>query len=323
MNILVAGGAGFIGSHLVKRLINEGHKVVVLDNFITGSKNNLSDVINHRNLTIIEKDIVKIDNNDIHQSIKIIEQIYHLASPASPNHHSPISYHALPMETMMVNTIGTRILLDVAIDHKAKFLFASTSEVYGDPEVNPQPENYNGNVSTTGPRSVYDEAKRFGETLVAYYGRSKGVDTRIARIFNTYGPNICEADMRMITNFIRQAVSNKPITIFGGGKQTRSLCFVDDTVDGLIRLMNTDEARGEIVNIGSPDEHTVLEYAEIVKKLTSSVSVLDLSETLPTDDPKKRRADITKAKKLLDWRPEIDLETGLKKTIEWVRTETH
>ncbi len=321
MNIVVTGGAGFIGSHLVKRLLKDGNQVVVIDNFVTGSKSNLRDVTSDRNLTIIEKDVVKLTKNDIDNTIQKVEQIYHLASPASPNHHSQVSYHALPMETMMVNTVGTHVLLDIAVEYGARFIFASTSEAYGDPEVNPQPETYNGNVSTTGPRSVYDEAKRFGETLTAYYARSKGVDARIVRIFNTYGPHLSKADMRMIVNFIRQAIAGEAITVFGGGIQTRSLCYVDDTVDGIMRLMNVDEARSEIVNIGSPDEHTVLEYAKIVKKLTSSNSTISLDEDLPKDDPKKRKADIKKAKTMLNWEPKIGLETGLKKTIEWVKSE--
>lgn len=319
--VVVTGGAGFIGSHLVKRLLKEDKKVVVIDNYLTGSKKNLADVLKDKDLTIIDKDVVTINKNQLAGFSRKIEQIYHLASPASPNHHSPMSYHALPMETMLVNTVGTLRMLEIAEDYGAKFLFASTSEAYGDPSVNPQPETYNGNVSTTGPRSVYDEAKRFGETLTAYFGRDKNVDTRIVRIFNTYGPNMSRADMRMVINFIRQALKNEPITVFGDGKQTRSLCYVDDTVEGLIKLMNSPKAKNEIVNIGSPDEHTVLEFAEIVKKLTGSNSQIKLSEDLPKDDPKKRRADIAKAYKLLAWQQEIDLETGLRKTIEWVKSD--
>ncbi|MFO0703270.1 MAG: GDP-mannose 4,6-dehydratase [Patescibacteria group bacterium] len=317
--VIVTGGAGFIGSHLVKRLLKEDHKVVVIDNFLTGSKGNLEEVIHDKDLTIIEKDVTTINKNQIAGFSRKIEQIYHLASPASPNHHSPLSYHALPMETMMVNTVGTHRMLEIAEIYGSKFLFASTSEAYGDPDVNPQPESYRGNVSTTGPRSVYDEAKRFGETLTAYYERDKNVDSRIIRIFNTYGPCMSKADMRMIINFIRQALEGRPITVFGDGTQTRSLIYVDDTVEGLIRLMNSKNTKGEIVNIGAPEEHTVLEYAQMVKNLTGSSSEIKFSEELPKDDPTRRKADITKAKKLLDWEPEIDLETGLRKMIDWAK----
>lgn len=318
MNILITGGAGFIGSHLTKRLLSEGHAVIVIDNFLTGSRDNLHDVIHNPNLKIIEHDVI--------QSLKIdnckLDIIYHLASPASPNHHSPISYHALPMETMMVNTVGTLNMLKLAETHKAKFLFASTSEAYGDPTVNPQPETYFGNVSTTGPRSVYDEAKRFGETLTAYYVRDKGIDARIVRIFNTYGPNMAASDMRMVINFTMQALAGEPLTVYGDGTQTRSLCYVDDTVEGIVRLMNKPHTKGEVVNIGSSEEHTVMEYAQLIKKITHSKSTILLSEKLPENDPAKRRADITKAKKLLDWEPHVSLETGLMRTIEYVRSAT-
>ena len=219
----------------------------------------------------------------------------------------------------MVNTTGTLRMLELAEINKAKFLFASTSEVYGDPLVHPQPETYNGNVSTTGPRSVYDEAKRFGETLTAYYWRDRDLDARIVRIFNTFGPQMSGADMRMIINFIQQALKNQDITIFGDGTQTRSLCYVDDTIDGLIRLMNKDKTKGEVVNIGSTEEHTVMEYATMVKKIIGSSSAIVKKESLPIHDPKQRKADISKAKKLLDWEPKVALEDGLKQTIEYVQ----
>jgi nucleoside-diphosphate-sugar epimerase len=316
MHILITGGAGFLGSHLTKRLLNEGHKVTVIDTFITGSRSNLP---KDKDLTVIDKDVCSISYRTL-QGLRKIDQIYHLASPASPNHHSPLSYHALPLETMMVNTVGTHQMLDLAEHHHASFLFASTSECYGDPEVNPQPETYNGNVSTTGPRSVYDEAKRFGETLTAYFWRTKGVDARIVRIFNTYGPQMATADMRMVSNFIHQALRGDAITLFGDGTQTRSLCYVDDTIEGIVRLMNYPHTKGEIVNIGSQDEHTVREYAQIIKKLTHSSSEIICAESLPDTDPKVRRADTTKAKKLLQWQPQIHLEAGLQKMIDWVRS---
>lgn len=316
MHILITGGAGFLGSHLTKRLLNEGHKVTVIDNFITGSKSNLPV---DKDLTIVDKDVSDISYHTL-QGLRQIDQIYHLASPASPNHHSPISYHALPMETMMVNTVGTHRMLEMAEWQGAKFLFASTSECYGDPEVTPQPESYNGNVSTTGPRSVYDEAKRFGETLTAHYWRKQGVDARIIRIFNAFGPQMATADMRMINNFIHQALRGDPLTLFGDGSQTRSLTYVDDTIEGMIRLMNYEKTKGEVVNIGSSEEHTVREYAELVKEITGSQSEIVCAEDLPDHDPKMRRADISKAKKLLNWEPKVPLRDGLKKMVEWVKS---
>lgn len=316
MHILITGGAGFLGSHLTKRLLNEGHKVTVIDNFVTGSKSNLPV---DKDLTIVDKDVSDISYHSL-QGLRQIDQIYHLASPASPNHHSPISYHALPMETMMVNTVGTHRMLEMAEWQGAKFLFASTSECYGDPEVTPQPETYNGNVSTTGPRSVYDEAKRFGETLTAHYWRKQGVDARIVRIFNAFGPQMAPADMRMINNFIHQALRGDPLTLFGDGSQTRSLTYVDDTIEGIIRLMNYENTKGEVVNIGSSEDHTVREYAELVKEITKSASDIVCAEDLPDDDPKMRRADITKAKKLLNWEPKVALRDGLSQMVEWVKS---
>lgn len=317
-NIIVAGGAGFIGSHLCKRLIDDGNDVYCVDNLLTGRKDNLTQLLENPKLHFIEHDVTK-PFDTLADKLPEIQAIFHLASPASPNHHSPISYHSLPMETMMVNTTGTLELLKLAEQRKASFLFASTSEAYGDPLEHPQKEDYRGNVSTTGPRSVYDEAKRFGETITAYFGREKGVDARIARIFNTYGPNMQRADQRMIINFITQALSNQPITVFGDGKQTRSLCYVDDLIEGLMRLMFNQNARGEVVNLGSTDEHTVLEYATLVKQLTNSTSEIVMSEALPEDDPLKRKPDITKANTLLQWAPTHSLEEGLKRLLEHVR----
>ncbi len=315
MNILVAGGAGFIGSHLIDRLIAEKHRVICVDNFLTSAESNISHFSKNPQFTFLKHDITKPLTVD-----QKLDAIFHLASPASPNHHSPISYHKLPAQTMMVNTQGTIELLSLAEKHHAKFLFASTSEIYGDPLEHPQKEEYRGNVSTTGPRSVYDEAKRFGETITAYYWRDRGVDGRIARIFNTYGPRMQRSDMRMIIVFITQALAGKPLTIFGDGTQTRSLCYVDDTVEGLVRLMFYPNTKGEIVNIGSPDEHSVHEFAEIIKKLTQSSSTIEKSEQLPEDDPKKRRPDIAKAQKLLQWQPRIKLEEGVTRLIDYFKT---
>jgi len=312
--VLVAGGAGFIGSHLCKRLLRDGHRVICVDNLLTGAEKNIEELKSNSSFSFLKSDVIA--------PLAIttpITAIFHLASPASPNHHSKISYHSLPMETMMVNSTGTLELLKLAEKNKAKFLFASTSEIYGDPLVHPQSEEYRGNVSTIGPRSIYDEAKRFGETLVAYFWREKGVDARIARIFNTYGPNMHKDDLRMIAQFIMQALKNEPITIFGDGKQTRSLCYVDDMVDGLVKLMFTPGTAKEVVNLGNPQEYTVLEYAEMTKKLTHSQSEIVFSENLPQDDPKQRRPDIMKAHTLLSWSPSITLEEGLEKLINYFK----
>lgn len=317
MRILVTGGAGFIGSHLCETLLKEpAYEVICVDNYSTSTPANIEFLKKNPRFTVIKHDVVeplKLKTN--------IDAIFHLASPASPNLHSRISYHALPMETMLVNTIGTLNLLKLAVINKARFVFASTSEVYGDPEVNPQPESYRGRVSTTGPRSVYDEAKRFGETLTAYFVRSQKLDARIARIFNTYGPRILKEDQRMLTNFIIQALSSKPITVYGDGRQTRSLCYVDDLVQGLLKLVSVPNLAGQIVNLGSPDEHAVSEYAKLVKKLTGSPSEIVYSETLPEDDPILRKPDIAKAKKLLNWQPQITLPEGLKRTINYYRRQ--
>ncbi|MBI2621313.1 MAG: NAD-dependent epimerase/dehydratase family protein [Candidatus Levybacteria bacterium] len=313
--ILVAGGSGFIGSNLCENLLKRGNKIICVDNFLTSTHRNIASFEGNPSFTFIKHDITRP------LSLKEkIDAIYHLASAASPNHHSRISYHAYPKETMLANTSGTFLLLGLAQKNKAKFLFASSSEVYGDPLEHPQKEDYRGNTSTTGPRSVYDESKRFGETITAYFNREKNLDTRIARIFNTYGPKMIKEDMRMIITFITQALEGVPITIFGDGKQTRPLCFIDDLVDGLVRLMESPQAKGEVVNLGSTDEHTVLEYAEIVKRLTNSKSEIIFSEKLPQDDPTKRRPDIEKANKLLSWEPKVSLEEGLKKTIEYIRS---
>lgn len=310
---VVAGGAGFIGSHLCRALLEDDLLVLCVDDLITGRKKNIEGLLNNSNFKFIEHDVTK----PLSLSDKV-DFIFHLASPASPNHHSKISYHALPFETMMVNTQGTLELLKLAEKNNAKFLFTSTSEIYGDPLEHPQKEEYRGNVSTTGPRSVYDEAKRFGETITAYFWR-KGVDARIARIFNTYGPNMQKGDRRMIVDFINEALEEKPITVFGDGSQTRSLCYVDDMVEGLIRLMFNQNTFKEIINLGSTDEHTVLEYANLVKRLTNSESKIVHSEELPEDDPQRRKPDISKAKQLLDWQPETPLEDGLKLTIEYFK----
>lgn len=313
--IFIAGGAGLIGSNLTKKFLDEGHVVIVADNLLTSQRTNLDEFEINPMFTFHNIDVTSPIPDDIRA-----EYVFHLASPASPNFHSQISYHKLAMQTMMVNTKGTLNLLEFAIKNNAKFLFASTSEVYGDPLEHPQNENYRGNVSTTGPRAVYDEAKRFGETLTSYFWREKNLDARIARIFNTYGPKMHKEDKRMIGNFISQALNNQQITIFGDGLQTRSLCYVDDLIDGLSKLMFGNNTKSEIVNLGNPEEHTVREYAEIVKRLTNSSSEIVNSEELPIDDPQKRCPDISRARELLNWEPKVTLEEGLLKMIEYIRS---
>lgn len=312
--VVVAGGAGFIGSHISQRLLQDNYKVICVDSLLTSSGKNLILLQKNENFSFLDYDITKplpIENT--------INVVFHLASPASPNHHSARSYHALPMQTMMANTMGTIELLKLAKKNNAKFLFASSSEVYGNPLEHPQKESYRGNVSTIGPRSVYDESKRFGETITAHFWRSEHVDARIARIHNTYGTGMLKDDMRMIITFITNALEQKPITIFGDGSQTRSLCYIDDMVEGLIRLMFYPDTKGEVVNLGATAEHTVLEYAQFVKKFTNSNSEIVFSEKLPEDDPLRRRPDISKARKLLEWEPKIDLETGLQKIIRYFK----
>lgn len=312
---LVAGGAGFIGTHLCENLLKDNYKVICVDNFITSSEDNIKHLKTNPNFSFIKHDVINPLPGDLNADF-----VFHLASPASPNHHSKISYHALPLETMLVNTTATFKLLEFCQRNNAKFLFASTSEVYGDPLEHPQKEEYRGNVSTTGPRSVYDEAKRFGETITAFFGRSRGVDVRIARIFNTYGPGMLKEDKRMIVDFIVQALENKPISVFGDGSQTRSLCFVSDLVEGLMLLMFKEHTAGEIVNLGSEDEHSVLEYASFVKKLSNSSSSIEFSESLPTDDPLKRKPNLSKAKSLLGWSSKVGIEEGILKTIEYFKS---
>lgn len=306
MNILVAGGAGFIGSHLVDRLIKEGHSVDVIDNFVTGRKENISHLFENDQFSLIEKDIV----NEVPD--KPYDRIYNLASPASP-----IDFAKIPLEILMVGSTGHKNLLDLAEKHQARILFASTSEVYGDPLVNPQPETYFGNVNCRGARACYDEAKRFGEALTVNYQKHRGVDTRTIRIFNTYGPRMAPQDGRVIPNFFTQALSGKGLSVYGDGKQTRSLCYVSDMVDGMITLMESDVT--DPVNIGNTKEMTVLEIGEMINNLTGNTTGFDYHE-LPENDPKLRRPDTTRAKELLGWSAKVTPEEGLKMTMPYFQS---
>jgi dTDP-glucose 4,6-dehydratase len=306
MRILVTGGAGFIGSHLSDRLLEKGHSVIALDNLITGSTDNISHLAGRSDFKFI--------NHDVTEYIYIpedIDFIFHMASPASP-----IDYLMYPIQTLKVGALGTHKALGLAKEKNAGLLLASTSEVYGDPLVHPQPESYWGNVNPVGPRGVYDEAKRYAEALVFAYHRTHGVDTRIARIFNTYGPRNRADDGRVVPSFVCQALKNEDLTIFGDGEQTRSFCFVSDTVNGLIALM--ESGYHDPVNIGNPNEMTVKEFALEVIRLAGSASSLTYRD-LPVDDPKVRQPDITTAGSVLNWKPEVSLEDGLKETIEYFR----
>lgn len=309
--ILVTGGAGFIGSHLCDQLVKAEQKVICLDNLLTSSQKNIAHLLNHDNFYFINQDVCEIFKS---KKFYKIDEIYHLASPADPNMKSPVSYIKLPFETMKVNTIGTWNMCELALKHRAKLSFSSTSEVYGDPQKSPQDESYKGNVSTTGPRSVYDESKRFGETIVAAFVREKNLDGRITRIFNTFGPKMNPREGRAVVNFINQAIKNEPITIYGDGKQTRSFCYIEDQIKGQIAAMALGKP-GQIFNIGNNEEVTILDFAKLIKKLSKSGSEIIFSDSLPEDDPHRRKPDITKAKNLLNWKPETPVEKGLMDTI--------
>jgi dTDP-glucose 4,6-dehydratase len=308
MRILVTGGAGFIGSHLVDRLMADGHYVIAMDNLITGKFENIQAHTSSTRFEFIHHNV----SNFIHV-VGDIDFVVHLASPASP-----VDYLELPIQTLKVNSLGTHNTLGLATVKNAKYLLASTSEVYGDPEVHPQPETYWGNVNPIGPRGVYDESKRFAEALTMAYHKMHNLDTRIIRIFNCYGPRLRLDDGRVISNFIRQSLEGEPLTVYGEGDQTRSFQYVSDLVDGIVRTMNSDHHLP--INLGNPQEKTVEEIARLIKELTGTRSEIVFKE-LPIDDPRRRLPDITKAKELLGWTPKTELLDGLKQTIAWFETQ--
>jgi len=303
MRVLVTGGAGFLGCHLCDRLVAEGHDVLCLDNFFTGTKENVAHLLGRSDFELVRHDVVE-------PVLLEVDRIFNLACPASPIH-----YQFNPVKTVKTSVMGTINMLGLAKRVKARLLQASTSEVYGDPTIHPQVEEYWGNVNPVGPRSCYDEGKRVAETLCADYRRQNGVDTRIARIFNTYGPRMALNDGRVVSNFILQALRGEPLTVFGDGSQTRSFCFYEDLIEGLVRLMDAPDAP-DPVNLGNPHEITMLELVEAVLGLTGSRSEI-VFKPLPQDDPVRRCPDISRAKRLLDWEPKISLEEGLKRTIEY------
>ena len=306
--VLITGAAGFIGSHLCDRFIKEGFYVIGIDSFLTGSPDNIAHLIGNERFKFIKYDVTNFiyipDEIDI---------ILHFACPASP-----VDYLNHPIHTMKVDSLGTINTLGLAKAKKARCIFASTSEIYGDPQVHPQPETYWGNVNSIGPRSVYDEAKRFSEALTMAYYRKHHLDTRIVRIFNTYGPRMRMNDGRVVPNFINQALKNEPITVYGNGTQTRSFCYIDDLVEGIFKIATIDKLNGEVINLGNPEEYKIIDFAQIIKELTNSKSPI-VFKPLPQDDPKQRKPDITKVKTTLKWQPKVNLNEGLKKIINWFK----
>lgn len=313
MRSLVTGGAGMIGSHLVDALLARGEEVIVVDNLLTGRRENLAHLAGCLDLSFVEADVCAEPNPLLR--LGPVDHVYHLASPASP-----VDFARYPLEILATSAEGTRHALDLARRRGAVFVLASTSEVYGDPEEHPQAETYRGNVNPLGPRSCYDEGKRFAESLTMAHWRVHGVDVRIARLFNTYGPRSRPDDGRVVPTFCIQALTGQPLTVFGSGRQTRSLCYVSDTVRGLLALADAPALTGEVVNLGAPEERTVLEIAEIIARAAGGSCRLE-RKSLPVDDPSRRCPDIAKARRLLGWEPEVDLATGLQRTLAYFRGE--
>ena len=313
MRILITGAAGFLGSHLCDRLLSERHQVIGLDNFVTGNAENIAHLQGNENFSFQKHDV----SNYIFVKGKV-DAVLHFASPASPNPESPSGYFNLPIQTMKAGALGTHNCLGIAKDHKARFLLASTSEIYGDPLVHPQNETYTGNVDPAGPRAVYDEAKRFAESLTMAYHRYHGVDTRIIRIFNTYGPRMDLEDGRALPNLLKQALLGQPLTVYGDGGQTRSFCYVDDLVDGIVKLLYSDEHLP--VNIGNPTEMSILQFAETINKVVDNKGgITYVKDARSVRDPQQRRPDITRAQSILKWEPKVELEEGLLKTIPYFK----
>lgn len=309
MRALVTGGAGFVGSHLCERLLARGDEVVCVDNFITGQVENLETLRENPRFQFLQTDVIEPFEID-----GAVDAVLHLASPASPP-----GYLRKPLETALVNSIGTNNLLALARARGAKFLLASTSEAYGDPLVHPQSEDYWGNVNPNGVRACYDEGKRFGEAITMVYVRQYGLDARIVRIFNCYGPRSDPNDGRLVPNFITQALRGEPMTVYGDGQQTRSLCYVSDLVDGLLRAMETNGTTGRVYNLGNPDERTIVEFAEVIRRVAGSSSPIVYREHISPDDPHRRCPDITRAKAELGWEPRVSLDDGLAQTVNWFR----
>jgi dTDP-glucose 4,6-dehydratase len=315
MRILITGAAGFLGSHLCDRLLEEGHQVIGMDNFITGNPENLAHLAGNEAFSFIRHDV----SNFIFVPGEL-DGVMHFASPASPNPNSPYGYVNLPIQTMKAGALGTHNTLGVARAYNARFILASTSEIYGDPLEHPQDEGYWGHVNPIGERSVYDEAKRFAEALTMAYHRFHGIDTRIVRIFNTYGPRMHVDDGRVVPNFLKQALRGEPLTVYGDGSQTRSFCYVDDLVDGIYRLLISDEHQP--VNIGNPVETTILEFAQVINKLTGNTAGMIFQPMQRSEgDPQRRQPDITRARQILDWEPQISLEEGILRTIPYFQNE--
>lgn len=313
MNILITGAAGFLGSHLSDRLLAEGHEVIGLDNFVTGSPGNIAHLMGNEKFSFHKHDV----SNYIFVRGKV-DAVLHFASPASPNPQSPSGYFNLPIQTMKAGALGTHNCLGVARAHEARFLLASTSEIYGDPLVHPQTESYAGNVDPVGPRAVYDEAKRFAESLTMAYHRAHNVDTRIVRIFNTYGPRMDLEDGRALPNLLKQALLGQPLTVYGDGSQTRSFCYVDDLVNGIVKLLQSSEHLP--VNIGNQDEMTILQFAETINQIVGNrAGITFVKDARSVRDPQQRQPDITRAREILTWEPKVSLEEGIQKTIPYFK----